>query len=238
MNLLTLDIDWAPEAVIEDCLELLDGSGLRCTIFATHPSAALARCDRKRFEIGIHPNFNPLLFEGAGGGVDKVLDDILTLFPEAKGVRSHSMTQNTPLLDRFKAKGMIYEANHFLPYWEQIKPYRLWNGLLRIPYNWEDDIHFVYQKSFDRSGLDLSGGAFNVLDFHPVHIYLNTENEARYQAAKKEYQNPAKLIEFRNTSGRAGTRDLFLDVLRQMKESKESTRTLAEVADQFLKTGR
>ena len=37
----------------------------------------------------------------------------------------------------------------FLPYHDQIKPYKAGNDLVRIIYNWEDDVHWIYKKSFD-----------------------------------------------------------------------------------------
>ena len=41
MNLFTSDIDWAPEAVIEDTIELFNKYGVKCTFFCTHKSAVI-----------------------------------------------------------------------------------------------------------------------------------------------------------------------------------------------------
>jgi len=60
-TVITIDIDWVPDKVLEYTLELLSKAGVPCTIFATHATGLLNGLDRNQFEIGIHPNFNPLL---------------------------------------------------------------------------------------------------------------------------------------------------------------------------------
>lgn len=214
MNLFTIDIDWAPEAVIEDTLRLFQEHEVPATIFATHRSGALDAADRHLFEIGIHPNFNPLL-AGGGGAAARLVDDLLAEYPEARGVRSHSMTQSTPLLDLFRSRGLLYDANLFLPYWADIHPFQIWNGLWRVPYNWEDDIHFSYGRSFESTGLT-DDAAVNVLDFHPIHVYLNTDTRERYEAARPHYQTPETLVGLRNTV-RAGARTLLVELLQTQR---------------------
>lgn len=223
MNLFTLDIDWAPEPVIEDTLALFEQFGVTCTIFATHRSRILDASRRDLFEIGIHPNFNRLL-AGQSGDARAIIDELLEVYPDACGVRSHSMVQSTPLLDLFASKGLLYEANHFLPYWNGLRPFRLWNGLLRIPYNWEDDIHFSYGRPFNESGLDQD--ALNVLDFHPVHVFLNTDTPDHYALARPHYHDADELLRMRNTKG-PGARTLLIELLRQ-QGSSITLRTLAE----------
>ncbi|MDE0471056.1 MAG: hypothetical protein OXH57_03875 [Ekhidna sp.] len=56
---LSFDVDWDPEAMIEDTLNLLKRyPNVNATFFATHKSKALQKAG---YEIGIHPNFKPLL---------------------------------------------------------------------------------------------------------------------------------------------------------------------------------
>jgi peptidoglycan/xylan/chitin deacetylase (PgdA/CDA1 family) len=227
MIALTFDIDWAPDAVIEDTLALLDAHGAKATLFATHETAVLDGLDAGRIEVGIHPNFNPLL-DGGGGSVDAVLDRMLEAFPAARGVRSHSMTQSSGLLAKFAERGLIYDANHVLPYLP-VQPFRLWTGMVRIPYNWEDDVHWLYGRSFDDAGIDVDGWPLCVFDFHPIHVYLNTESADRYAAARAHYQDPRRLAGLRNTTSTPGARDMLLGLLRRMAERRDA-HTLSEVA--------
>src|SRR6266542_3007142 len=96
----TSDIDWAPEKLIDFTLGLFEEYKVKATLFATHRSSEIIGCNKNIFETAIHPNFNPLL-DGKGGSVDEVLDKILAIYPDAKGVRSHCMLQSFPLLNKF-----------------------------------------------------------------------------------------------------------------------------------------
>jgi hypothetical protein len=227
----TSDIDWADEAVIADMLSLFENYGVKCTFFSTHSSGELIKCNKKLFEIAIHPNFNPI-FSGQTKSVDDILSELLEIHPEAKGVRSHSMMQSTNLLSKFASKNLLYDANHFLPYHTGLKPFRLWTGMVRIPYNWEDDVHWSYGYTFDDSRINLKSDSLNVFDFHPIHVFLNTENKYRYNEAKKFYNDPVKLLEYRNTEIK-GSRDLLISLLEYIKVNKIETKTHLEIADEF-----
>ena len=104
-----------------------------------------------------------------------VIEDLLSIFPESKGIRSHSMTCSSELLYQFKNCGLIYDSNQFFPYNWSIKPYTCFSGIRRIPYNWEDDVHFLYNRKYDYQPT-INPRNFYVFDFHPIHIYLNTIN--------------------------------------------------------------
>lgn len=226
----TSDIDWAPDEVIYDMLQIFEAYNVRCTLFCTHESRVLQDCNRDLFEIAVHPNFNPLLFDATvNSDAETVLDNILNIYPEAKGVRSHSMTQSTPLLNLFKRKGLLYDSNQFFPYNWTVKPYGCWTGLKRIPYNWEDDIHFSYERSFDYSILDeYSSDKTIIMDFHPIHVFLNTESNETYQLAKKYYHQPTELSLMRNDDA-SGARDFLIKTLKEIKDKKIKTFKLIDV---------
>jgi hypothetical protein len=228
MNLFTIDIDWAPEAIVADTIKLFENYGVRATIFATHKSAVLSGLDRSEFEIGIHPNFNTLL-RGRGGDPDTILDELLELYPEAIGVRSHSLTQNGWLLNKFREKGFDYDVNHFLPYHHGIKPFQYWNGIVRIPFNWEDDYHFAHGFSFEDSKINLSDEGLNIFNFHPIHIFLNTESIDRYNAVRDKISDVEYVRNYRNKDGVKGTRDILIELLDYVHAGDATTKTLKEV---------
>lgn len=229
MTIFTCDIDWAPEEVIADTLALFEKYNVKCTLFATHKSEVVLKANKDLFEVGIHPNFNFILKGDKVNhdNVDKVLENLISIFPKAKGARSHSMTQGTVILDKFAEYKLRYDVNIFLPYHPDIKPFKLWNGLIRVPYNWEDDVHWKYGYRFSSTRLKLNE-SLNILDFHPIHIYLNTENSDRYDNVKKFYQDPAKLKKYKNVSKEPGTRDLLIKLLKKMKKEKIKTATISE----------
>ncbi len=213
MNLFTSDIDWAPEEVIEDTINLFNDYNVKCTFFCTHKSSVIESIKSdSNFELGIHPNFLPILNDKKGS-INEILEDVLNIIPDAKGVRTHSMVQSTPLLQTFKDFGLKYESNTFLPYWSDIKPSVLWNGLIKLPHNFEDDLHFLYKKSFENCDLILENQKLNIFCIHPIHVFLNTECEQTYINAKKHYHNSKDLLKKRNTK-KIGTRDLLISLLK------------------------
>jgi len=229
----TSDTDWAPEAVIADTIQLFEQYGAKCTFFSTHHSEELARCNKKLFEIAIHPDFEPLLTGESDESAEDVIDKLLDLHPEARGVRSHAMLASAFLLQKFADKKLVYDSNLFLPYQKGLKPFRLWNGLVRIPYNWEDGVHWAYGYNFESCGMNLKEEVMNIFSFTPVNVFLNVENKFRYNAAKKYVQNPKKLLEYRNTELK-GSRDLLISLLDFCKTNKTRTKTQIEIAEEFL----
>src|SRR5688500_9104547 len=109
MYYVTSDIDWAPEEVIDDFFTLLEQYKVKCTVFATHESSVIKNSNRNLFEIGIHPNYNNCLNGGSTITRQNVLEDILNIYPEAIGVRSHSLVQSSNLLQDFFDFGLVYD---------------------------------------------------------------------------------------------------------------------------------
>ncbi len=228
----TCDIDWAPEEVIQDTLSIFNEFSAKCTIFATHDSPILKNCDRSLFEIGIHPNFNPLL-DGTdtSRNAEKIISDLKNIFPEARGVRSHSLNNGSYFFSKFQKLGFTYEANTVLPYMSIPAPWKDWYGLWHISFNWEDDIHFSYKKKYEDIGIEDDCISKSIFNFHPVHIFLNTENEERYMSARQYYKDPDNLNKIRNRSSAKGTRDLLLFLLNKVKNEGITTHTLSEIIE-------
>ena len=227
----TSDIDWAPEEVIADMLSLFEAHRVKCTLFCTHKSKVIDNCNRELFELAIHPNFNPVL-EGKGTASFKaVFDELKNIFPEAKGIRSHSLAQSSHILSYACENGIEYDSNILIPYANYLKPFNYWYNLVRIPYNFIDDAHWLYGNSFDDPKIDIKDSSIlNVLDFHPIHVFLNSERESTYLSAKQDYHNSEKLLKFRNKSDTKGTRDLLLKLLEDVKKNNLKTYKMIEIS--------
>lgn len=217
---LTFDIDWAHDDVLVDTIGLVELAGVAATWFVTHDTPVLDRLRANpKFELGIHPNFNFLL-EGDdrnGRNGRDVIERLQTIVPEATSVRSHSTTQSSGLLALFQEMGLTHDANHFVPVQTgiELKLWKLWNNLIRIPYNWEDDVHCAYGLEKDISFLALSTRGLKVFDFHPIHVYLNTESLDRYERTRPFHQKPKELIKHRFQG--YGTRSRLVRLLELAK---------------------
>jgi len=213
---LTFDIDWAADFVLQDTIDLIEGAGVCATWFATHSTPLLENIRRNPlFELGVHPNFNPLLAGAHAEGVQEILDRTLELAPGCVSVRSHSLVQATSILNMFGERRLRYDCNMLVP-WDAgivLQPWRHWTGdMVRVPYLWEDDVACLYDWEFD-STFDYwyQPDGINVLDFHPIHVYMNTESLRRYEDSREVHRNPVDLIRWRNTS--AGSRTFLQSLL-------------------------
>jgi hypothetical protein len=212
---ITLDIDWACDEVISHAIDILERADVCATWFVTHQTPMLERLrENPKFELGIHPNFNFLLngSSQAGANASEVINNILKIVPESVSARSHSMTQSTNIMGILAKAGQIYDCNHFVPHQSGIslKPWQTWNGLTKVPYFWEDDIACIYQEDVDMAALANTNG-LKVFDFHPIHLYLNTEAIERYESSRAHHNDVAQLNSYVNDG--VGARNYLLALL-------------------------
>lgn len=203
---ITFDLDWAHDDVITDTVSLLEAADVSATWFVTHDTPVLRRLrTNPNFELGIHPNFNWLLMGDSRNGKDtkEVVERMMDLVPEAKCVRSHSMLQSSGILDVFASAGLTHDVNHFIPAsaGAELRPWILWNGITKVPYCWEDDVACIYESrgAEEPSVVDVAttGKGIKVFDFHPIHVFLNTEDIQRYEKTRHIHQNPKMLLKHR-----------------------------------------
>jgi hypothetical protein len=216
---LTFDIDWAADDVINDTIKVVRKADVAATWFVTHDTPLLKEIRKNpKWELGIHPNFNFLLEGDLRNGKNslEVIQRIMKIVPEAKSVRSHSMVQSSRLLDIFKAIGLTHDCNQFIPSGSNIrlKPWFLWNGLVRVPYSWEDDIFCLSRGNKVQPELEpielinkTYPDSMIVFDFHPIHVFLNTENVERYEKSRTHHHSIKNLKTFQNLG--IGTRSLL-----------------------------
>lgn len=228
---ITLDLDWAGDEILRPVVEMLREAGAKATFFATHRSDVLAGLDAGQFEVGLHPNFN-----NSGGDLVGPTEELKAIYPRARGGRSHSLLNSSHVLQGYLRSGLVYESNLFLPMHESLRPVARIKGLVSIPIYWCDDVHFSRYDSFDLGDLRLETPGLKVLDFHPMHVFMNTSGVTHYESYRRHYQEPERLAEFVNREGR-GVGTLFAALLEHLKGSGRRTHTMSEVRDGFLAAG-
>lgn len=187
--ILTLDVDWAPDWVVEYVANLLIKHKVKATWFITHDSLGLnyLKKHNQLFELGIHPNVLPGSSHGVGE--EKVLEHIKNIVPEAVSMRTHGLYQSTKFLVKANQKyGIKRDVSLFLPLAESLRPHKFQtqgSDLLRIPYFWEDDREmFMENPLWEISDARLKNKGLKIFNFHPIHLVLNTENFLRYEKLK------------------------------------------------------
>jgi hypothetical protein len=191
MLALTFDIDWAPDFVIDAVAAPLLARSLRATWFVTHASPAVRRLAERPdlFELGIHPNF--LAGSDHGTNPEEVLNFTMQLVPNAVSVRTHALMQSGPILDAILTHSPVtIDSSLFLPRMSGIRPIPYWRPgtrtLWRIPFFWSDAAE-AEREVADWSLMSLleTGPGLKVLDFHPIHVYLNSTDGEAYRRLKE-----------------------------------------------------
>ncbi|MFC1935438.1 hypothetical protein ACFLX9_01550 [Chloroflexota bacterium] len=227
MIAISLDTEWVPDEVLDYALDIILSYRVKLTIFATHKTSLLRGLDRSQVEIGVHPNFRPLALDDKEA-CQRTIANLLDMYPEAQGVRCHSLVSSIPLSDLFASMGFKYECNMFLPYQPGLTPYRLWNGLVRIPIYWQDDLHCMYGKGFDLEPDLVNGPGVKVFSAHPPQIFMNVEKQSRYLEAKLFYHQPEKLRGLRYSG--QGVRTFTKDLCAYISNNNVPSFTLSEIA--------
>lgn len=217
---LTFDLDWCSDAALEHTLTLLETFDAPATFFVTHDTPLLEKIrNHTRHELGIHPNFNPLLrgnFE-YGNSFESVLEYYLKIAPEACSVRSHSLTQSSLFYGAYQDKGLRFECNQLLPISSGIvaKPYRNWDGTtLILPHFFEDDVYCTDPASqWDVDEL-LHYPGLKIFGFHPNNLFLNIRDMGLYEQAKPHFQDHAKMKQLVNQQS-YGEQNLLTDLLQR-----------------------
>jgi hypothetical protein len=221
--LITLDVDWAPDWMIEEVAQRLIKARVRATFFATHESSATRALEREPlFEVGVHPNFLP--GSSHGNTPEEALRTMRTMFPHASAVRTHSLAQSEPALGMmadkfgFKIDCSIHlpRALHVAPHW--VRYASGGNCLVRVPHVFQDNMHALAGKPWDLTADWFAGPGWKVMNFHPVHIILNSANPEAYERLKSR-RPVSKLArsDIPDIDGeRPGTGRLFDDLLTRL----------------------
>ena len=191
---LTLDVDWAPEAVLDEVLAQVIAAGARATVFATHPSEALLAQDPDQIEVALHPAFT-------AEDDDSPLETLRQTYPHAIGARSHRLFVSSRVLEHYERHGIRYESNMLLPLHPGLAPVARRPRLLSIPFYWADDLPTAAEVP-GIGDLRLDAPGLKVLDFHPIHVFMNTMSVEHYEAFRPHYSDTAALRDFVNAERR------------------------------------
>jgi hypothetical protein len=220
---LSLDVDWVPDPVLAHIVDTIAAAGVRATLFATHATPVLTELGLGAGEVALHPHFN------RGEDVDGPLAELKDAYPDARGARSHGLAVSSHMLLRYVAHGLQYESNVFLPGHPGLRPVWRFEELVSVPFYWSDDKHLERGEPFEVEALGLDAQGLKVLNFHPIHVYMNTISPKHYASFKADYQDADALARQRDGDA-PGIGWLFDRVLDELGRRGEGRLTLADVA--------
>ncbi len=210
---ITFDVDWAPDYMISYVSDLLIAHGIPSTWFITHHSHAIEQLKRHSdlFELGIHPNF--MENSSHGGSVKAVINHCLGLVPAPRTMRTHGYFQSWNILETIaEMTGIEVDCSIYTPRANNAKYFEYFfssgRKMLRIPTVWEDSLEPL------RSDMNFGGEVLEnfsglaVLNFHPVHLFLNTVDPTRYAQFKNSDRSLENALSVVNTT-QSGPLNLF-----------------------------
>jgi len=216
---ITIDIDWAPDYMIEYVIGLLQKYDCKATFFWTHESDLLKKVLKNDlFEVALHPNFNNCFNHN---NVESTVKKLKDLIPSAVSVRSHSLLTGTPIQNLYTQYGLKVDSSFYIPsdncfYWKSCK------GLIFYPFSWSDYIDVLCSQA----PRDLFKSS--VIAFHPIHIYLNIKTLEQYEAYKcnKEVKVPSFEV-----ACKKGVRDIFENLLYVSNLQKRKTYLIKDILE-------
>lgn len=221
---ITLDMDFAPDWMIEACAQILIEHNTRATWFVTHdtPVLEMLRDHPNLFELGIHPDFiKGILFPPFESDI---LDAITKIVPEAISIRAHNLYQSTLLLTRANiVYGIKVDVSMFMPRVSHLQAHFLaYNGtdLFRVPFFWEDDVEMCGEKpAWTLETPEYNTPGLKLFNFHPVHICLNSPNAVLYKNLLNSLglQGITKEIGRKCANVQDGTLLLFMQLVQSMR---------------------
>ena len=226
---LTLDVDWASDDCIEHLLCVAARFGIRPTLFATHPSDAVRRAAAEgRIELGAHPNFMPGTTQGES--MEKVIDYVRTLAPDAVAVRCHRHFTGPEIEATLARRGFRLDSTTYRHLEPDIAAETRPCGLTRLPVFFEDDCHWQAGLSwrFADHAAAFFGPGLKVLNFHPFFAILNIPHARFYARFKHKITSLTANEAARLRHQRAGAETFLIEALTAIRAQGHRFITLGE----------
>lgn len=233
---ITFDVDWAPDALIKYCIDILDEANVTATFFATHDSPLLQEISLcSNHEIGIHPNLTPGSTQGSD--TNSIITHLKTLYPAATSNRFHVLGYSYRDLSALSGHSISADvsclnlnSSHLLPvYHEDL-------SLLRVPYFWEDGVAESTSNLLNLASSNIFSPGLKVLNFHPLNVFINAPNAEQRRKCQQKYPDllradPNQLMNERHTEaqGAATALEWLCKIVREneIRTHKISDLTLA-----------
>lgn len=216
--IITIDIDWACEAAIEQTLDFFYKYGIKPTIFSTHNSKIVENCMHD-LEIGLHPYFSENSSHGAT--ILEIVKNIMDLPHNIPAFRCHRFAScnlsNQAMIDA----GMLISSNVCTDL-EIIPTFKNRFGLLEAPIFMEDGGYLLRNHPLPITPElenKIQDDSIKIILIHPMHFVINTPNfnymyDIKQSVDRDQWNNfTVKKLKQLSWQGR-GIRDLIVDVIK------------------------
>ncbi len=219
MIAITIDTDWAPPEVIRFTTDLIHSYRCKVTAFVTD------NVDVQADEICIHPNFTDI------NDLNTPISKLKEIFPTADGIRSHSLFFSERLRPYYTLNNIKFDSNSMQYFNLGIRCSMIAKNTLSIPIYFMDRFHLEMASDdpdrFSIEQFNLDVDSLKVFDFHPIHVFLNTDSIESYNRAKEYYHQPKLLRRYINPG--KGIMTLLVSMLSYIKDNNIPTYTMSEI---------
>lgn len=237
----TVDVDFAPDYMIDECVGLLDSHGVAATFYATHPSPVVSRIDDGgRYEVGLHPNLTPGSTQGAS--LREIVGMLRQHHPNARGNRFHLLGSSYRDLALLSGLGIEYDVStlrfngaYLLPVWHADI------DLTKLTYFWEDGVCETAGLAPRLDGVDLYAPGMKIFNFHPLNLYLNAGDDRvrrRFLQENPDLGNCPEEVARRYRQSGEGARTFLDSLLTHLDVVGCRTVTAIEIARAYPKVTR
>lgn len=224
-SVLSFDLDWAIDEILDDTLALIQKAEVKATMFVTHQTPVIDKMrESPLISMGLHPNFNPLLRgQPSSSSPASIMSDLKEIVPEAKVLRSHSMSHSGIWLNAYKELGITHLSQYYMGGVKSVEPFRHVNGLVEVPVYFADDGYLFVKdhKEWSNPSVEeitsISEKSVKVFNFHPIHIAINSSSFDAYESTKSSHREWKTVTKIRSKS--FGMRNMLLQIMQKQKYS-------------------
>jgi hypothetical protein len=123
------------------------------------------------------------------------------------------LVYGAPIAKYLASRSIRYSSNLNIPFSSGI-PLAPWvssSSLIEVPYSWADE-HSWSDYSQPSCTEWMRGIGLLVADFHPIHVFLNTQSSADYENTRFCHQDPKTLAKYRKSG--LGVRDDLITICK------------------------
>jgi hypothetical protein len=226
---ITADQDWAPEWAAGVFINAVEDLQIPVHCFRTNKTKSIDDAQgRGVITNGWHPNFKP--FSSHGKDYAEVIDTMTSMFPDCTTVRCHSYFESTEIWQLLFKAGIRFESHGNTNLENNIRPIKMMTGLTRLPVFFEDDCYMPLVRDEINPRRLISGlvqPGLKVLDFHPIHVAMNTPNMKFYLDNKDSVYKEQVVTE----DSLFGVRNLFEEVVEYCRSNSIPIVSFLELAD-------
>lgn len=152
-----------------------------------------------------------------GDDCESVLENMKKIVPGAVCCRSHSLTTSSIIVKNYKKYGIKYELNTLIPAYKgmRIRPFPapVDEDVKILPFIYEDDVYLNQKNKLQvKEFLSNEIEAPRIFNFHPIHLFLNSDCQETYEKARPYFKDYKSLRQYINQIN-YGIKDFFNELI-------------------------